>query len=257
MNAKEKYSNKRKINRKIKMRISSILFAVIFIFWGIYYILQSDLMNLKEIELIGNEKIESEEIIDVSNLVINRNIFKYNIEEIEKNILHHPYMKAVNVKRKFPNTIRINVKEREEYAIISYMGSYIFIDEEKIVLRASDSYIANDNILITGVKLDNFKLGESIHTINEKELDTVMELLKAAGMTSIFNMISEITISNKNDIRLITLDGAEVLLGEGRNPAYLMVALDEILVNLYTKNIKDVIIDMRYEGHISVKERNS
>lgn len=257
MDTKEKYSKKRKFNRMIRMRISSILFAVIFMFWGIYYVLQSDLMNLKKIELEGNEQLKNEEIINVSNLVVNRNIFKYNLKDVEKNIESHPYIKHANVNRKFPNTIRINVKEREEYAIISYMGSYIFIDEDNIVLRASDSYISNGNILITGVKFDSFKVGEKIDAANSEELKTVMNLLEASKMTSIFNMISEITIRNENDIRLITLDGAEVLLGQGKDPAYLMVALDEILVNLYTKNIRNVVIDMRYEGHISVKERNN
>ncbi len=258
MAAKEKsYIEKRKKARKIKTRISSILFALVFMFWGIYYLLQSDLMNLKNIVLEGNEQVESEEIINLSNLVINRNIFKYNLKEIEKDIISHPYIKESKVQRKLPRTITIEVKERQEYAIIPYMGSYIYIDEENIVLKASDSYIANDHILITGVEFKSFKVGEKIEATNDKGLRVVMDLLKAAKMTSIFEMISEINITEENNIRLITFDGVDVLLGEGKNPAYLMVALDEILVNLYTKNIRNVVIDMRYEGHISVKDRNT
>jgi len=97
MAVKESYIEKRKKVRKIKMRISSILFALVFIFWGIYYLLQSDLMNLKEIELNGNEQIEAEEIIYISNLVTNRNIFKYNLKEVEENIKSHPYIKEVKI----------------------------------------------------------------------------------------------------------------------------------------------------------------
>lgn len=258
MAAEEKsYIKKRNKARKIKTRISSILFALVFIFWGIYYLLQSDLMNLKNIVLEGNEQVESQEIINLSNLVINRNIFKYNLKEIEKDIVSHPYIRESKVQRKLPTTITIKVKERQEYAIIPYMGSYIYIDEENIVLKASDSYIANDHILITGVEFKSFKVGEKIEATNNKGLKVVMDLLKAAKMTSIFEMISEINIAEENNIRLITFDGVEVLLGEGKNPAYLMVALDEILVNLYTKNIRNVVIDMRYEGHISVKDRNT
>ncbi|MBU5677298.1 FtsQ-type POTRA domain-containing protein [Alkaliphilus sp. MSJ-5] len=258
MAAEEKsYIEKRKKARKIKTRVSSILFALVFMFWGIYYLLQSDLMNLKNIVIEGNEQVESEEIINLSNLVINRNIFKYNLKEIEKDIVSHPYIKESKVQRKLPRTITIEVKERQEYAIIPYMGSYIYIDEENIVLNASDSYIANDHILITGVEFKSFKVGEKIEATNDKGLKVVMDLLKAAKMTSIFEMISEINITEENNIRLITFDGVDVLLGEGKNPAYLMVALDEILVNLYTKNIRNVVIDMRYEGHISVKDRNT
>jgi len=256
MAVEESYIEKRKKVRKIRMRISSILFALVFIFWGIYYLLQSDLMNLKEIELNGNEQIETEEIIYISNLVTNRNIFKYNLKEVEESIKSHPYIKEVKIQRKLPRTIIIEVKEREEYAIIPYMGSYIYIDEENMVLRASDSYIANNHILITGVEFKKFKVGEKIEVANNQGLIVVMDILKAAKLTSIFDMISEINISDESNIRLITLDGVDVLLGEGQDPAYFMVALDEILINLYIKNIRNVVIDMRYEGNISVKDRN-
>lgn len=258
MNIKKKsYAEKRKLRRKIKMRISSFLFILMFIFWGMYYLLQSDLMNLKNIVLEGNSYVDENEIIDISSLVINRNIFKYNLKEIKKNIKSHPYVKEVEIRRKLPNTIIIQIKEREEYAIILYMGSYIYIDEENIVLRASDSYIADDNILITGIDFKSFKIGEKVKAINNDDLDLVMDLLKVANTTMIYDMISEINIGEKNNVRIITFDGSEVLLGDAKDPAYLMVALDEMLINLYTKNIKNVIIDMRYEGYISVKDRNT
>jgi cell division protein FtsQ len=258
VSTKEKgYFKSRKRIRKIKMRISSLLFALMFIFWGMYYLLQSDLMNLKNIELEGNSYVNKSEIVNISNLVINRNIFKYNLKEIKQNIISHPYVKEVSIHRKLPNTIVIQIKEREEYAIILYMGSYIYVDEENMVLRVSDGYMADDKILITGIDFKSFKVGEKVEAINNDNLNLVMDLLKVANMTTIYGMISEINISEKNNIRIITFDGSEVLLGEAKNPTYLMVALDEILINLYTKNIKNVIIDMRYEGHISVKGKDT
>ena len=258
MSVKEKgYVKNRRRIRKIKMRISSLLFALMFTFWGMYYLLQSDLMNLKNIALEGNSYVDKNEIINISDLVINRNIFKYNLKEIKQNVISHPYIKEANVYRKLPNTIIIQIKEREEYAIMLYMGSYIYIDEESIVLRASDNYMANDKILITGIDFKSFSVGERVEAINNDNLNLVMDLLKVANMTTIYDMISEINISEKDNIRITTFDGSEVLLGEAKNPAYLMVALDEILINLYTKNIKNVIIDMRYEGYVSVKGKDT
>ncbi|HZK57154.1 MAG TPA: FtsQ-type POTRA domain-containing protein [Clostridia bacterium] len=257
MGAKERdHIKSRKRIRKVKTRISSLLFALLFIFWSMYYLLQSDLMNLENIVLEGNSYVNKDEIVSISNLVINRNIFKYNLKEIKQNIMLHPYIKGVNVHRKLPNTIVVQIEERQEYAIILYMGSYIYIDEEGIVLRASDSYIASDNILITGIDFKNFKVGDKVEAINNDNLGLVMDLLKVANLITICDMISEINIGEESNIRIITFDGSEVLLGESKNPAYLMMALNEILINLYTKNIKNVIIDMRYEGYISVKGRD-
>lgn len=258
MDKKGKNSYKgRKYRGKRRVRISSLLFLLMFMLWGIYYLLQSDLMNLKNIVVEGNSYVERNELINISNLIINRNIFKYRLREIEDKIGSHPYIKDVRAQRRLLSTIVIQLEEREEYAIIPYMGSYIYIDEDNIVLRAADSYMADDKILITGVEFTNFKLGEKLETNNSENFKAVMDLLRAASMTSMYNMISEINLSQKDNIRLITFNGSEVLLGEGKDPAYLMVALDEILINLYTKNIKDVIIDMRYEGNISVRDKNT
>lgn len=257
MDSQKSYAEKRKRMRQIKMKISSVLFAVVFIFWGVYYLLQSDLMNLKEIVVEGNTAIQDEEIIHISKLVMNKNVFKFNLKEIEANIKTHSYVKDTKVRRKLPRTITVEVKEREEYAIIPYMGSYIYIDDENVVLKASESYIANDHILITGVEFKSFKTGEKIDANNSKALKNALDILAAARMTSIFDMISEINISDEKNIRLITLDGGDIWLGEGKEPAYLTVALDEILVNLYTQNVKNVIIDMRFDGNISVINRDT
>lgn len=98
MSTKEKgYFKSRKRIRKIKMRISSLLFALMFIFWGMYYLLQSDLMNLKNIELEGNSYVNKSEIVNISNLVINRNIFKYNLKEIKQNIISHLLVSMVSI----------------------------------------------------------------------------------------------------------------------------------------------------------------
>lgn len=252
----EKNYKSRNLKGKRRTRVSSILFALMFALWGMYYLLQSDLMNLKNIIVEGNSYVDETEIINISNLVINRNVFKYNLKEIKKDIGTHPYIKDVKIYRRLPSTLVIQLEEREEYAIIPYMGSYIYIDDENRVLRASDNYMANDNILITGAEFESFKIGEKIETTNRENLDRVMDLLRAANMTSMYEMISEININDKDNIKLITFDGSEVLLGQGKNPAYLMVALDEILINLYTKNVKNAIIDMRYEGHISVRDKD-
>jgi cell division protein FtsQ len=98
VSTKEKgYFKSRKRIRKIKMRISSLLFALMFIFWGMYYLLQSDLMNLKNIELEGNSYVNKSEIVNISNLVINRNIFKYNLKEIKQNIISHLLVSMVSI----------------------------------------------------------------------------------------------------------------------------------------------------------------
>lgn len=246
----------RKIRRRRLKRVLTAFFLIIvFLLWGIYYLLQSDLLNLQMIEVHGNLELTEEEIIDGAKLYTKRNILQYNLLEIKENVEMQPFVKEAMIKRKLPKTMIITVREREKYAIIPYMGSFIYIDQDKVVLQVNDDYLSEDLILITGVEFQSFKLGDKADINNPEMLNTAMELIEASRATSIVEMISEINIGKEDYIQLITFDGIEVLLADTIDPAYSIVALKEVLTSLYTREIKNVIVDMRYKGQISIRDR--
>ncbi|MBM7614585.1 cell division protein FtsQ/DivIB [Alkaliphilus hydrothermalis] len=248
---------KRKLRkRKIQKAITSILLIIVFILWGIYALLQSDFFNLKDVVILENNTLKQEDVFQISKLGMGRNILKYNLGEIKENVEAHPYIKEAYVERKLPGKITIKVKERSEYAIMAYMGSYLYIDQEGVVLGVKDNGLTQQIPLITGAKFNTLKVGEKADLVNTEDVIKVLKLLEAANLSEMMDTISEINISESANFRLITFDGIEVQLGKAENPAYLMLALKEVLVNLYTINRRDVIIDMRYEGHITVKDRN-
>ncbi|AOY77426.1 cell division protein FtsQ/DivIB [Clostridium formicaceticum] len=252
---KQRIKNIRK--RKIKKFLTAFFFIIVFFLWGIYFLLQSDLLNLKKIEVQGNIILTTEEIIDTGQLFLNRNIFQYKLIDIEKNLLSHPFIKEVSLQRKLPNRIIVTVREREKYAIIPYMGSYIYIDQDKVVLQVSENYLAEDLILITGVEFQSFNLGDQVDISKEPLLDAAIELIEASKLVTIGELISEINIGQEDYIKLVTFDGIEVLIGNKTDMAYSVLALKEVLTNLYTRNIKSVIVDMRYKGQISIRNREN
>lgn len=256
MSQYEAIKRKKLIRRKMKQILTSLLLVIVFILWGIYGLLQSDFFNLKNIQINGIETITAEVIIQASGLIKERNLFKYNLTDVGNNIVKHPYVESVNLERKLPNEMIINITERSEYAIIAYMGSYLFIDSQGVVLKVEDSYISQELPLITGAVFDSFVLGQKADVLNPQDLMKALNLLEAARLTDMIDNISEINIAEKDNVRLITFDGIEVLMGEATDPVYLILALQEVLVNLYTNNRRNVMIDMRYEGNITVKQRN-
>lgn len=232
-----------------------LLFVIVFLLWGLYNMLQSDLFNLKKIEVEGNIQLEDREIIKAAKLLPGKNIFKYNLNDIENNVKMHSYIKEVRIKRKIPSSMIIHVKERNEYAIIRYIDSYIYIDEEEVILKVTDSNQSSKLIVISGVEFESFEVGEHIHVNNHQQLAAVLDFVEAARITSIDKSISQINIAGEN-VRLLTIDGNEVLLGEEANPAYVAVALREVLEHLKMKNITNAVITMENDGQISVHNRS-
>ncbi|MDR5658034.1 FtsQ-type POTRA domain-containing protein [Serpentinicella sp. ANB-PHB4] len=241
-----------------KKYIKIIVILLVFILLGIYYLLQSDLFNLKEVEITGTNYVSDEEVIDSGKLTLGRNILKYNLNDIEKNLLKHPYISEVLARKRFPNKVSIDIREREYYAIIPNMGSYIYIDHEGYILKIENNRIYKDNyILITGLMIDNLEVGEKISVQNDEKLIYISKIIEASNLLEINDLISEINILQEPDvISLILINEIEAWINPGDDPAYIVTSLKEIMHQLITSNSSNVIIDMRFGERFSVKEKD-
>ena len=251
-----KQNIREKRNRLMKARkiVTLALLLLVFFLLSIYYIINSELFTLKTINVTGNRDVSYDAVIDVSGLIYNRNIFQYNLEEIKFNIEKHSYIESVEVTKKLPGSINISIKEREKYAIIPYMGRYIYIDYKLNVIDVFDEYIHKDLVLINGAEILNISVGQRIVSQNNEKLESVIKILEAAKVASINNMISEINIEDNNTVRLVIVNGIEALIDLKSDAAYIVVSLKEILTKL-TNNNKNIVVDMRFEGAFSVKEK--
>jgi len=177
---------------------------------GAALLLSSDLFNIKNIYVTGNKSVPKNEIIQLSSIQYDQNIFRLNRKRIIKNIFQNPKIKAVRMKRVLPSSIALDIIEREGFALIPYLGSYITIDEETVILEV----ISLDNNLnlpiVNGITFSDFKLGEELKSENKEQLSIVMDILqhlKSVEMTELIETIdvedtSNIIITTKSDVRI-------------------------------------------------------
>lgn len=93
---------KQNISKKKKKRLKILRWTSLLILGAvaITLLLLSDLFNIKEIKVINNNKITSQEIRDLSTLQVDENMFKFlKISAIEK-IKQNPYIESANIHRK-------------------------------------------------------------------------------------------------------------------------------------------------------------
>ena len=95
MDKKKKKRRRRKVSKKLK------IFAVCFLIAGaVVFALMSPIFGIKQINVNGNEKIETETIISLSGLKIGDNIFKNRSNDVSAKIKQEPYIERVNINRK-------------------------------------------------------------------------------------------------------------------------------------------------------------
>ncbi|EPZ60281.1 POTRA domain, FtsQ-type family protein [[Clostridium] sordellii ATCC 9714] len=152
-----KRTSRYKLNKRGKITIYAFIFLVILF---IYIFISSSFFELKNIEVNGNEKLNTNQIKKLTSIGVGKNLFQYNLKDIEENIKSNPYIKYVEVKRKIPNQLIINIKENTEDFIINLDKKYLYIQSDGLIL-SEKSKIENKNIpIISGLKIKEYRLKE-------------------------------------------------------------------------------------------------
>lgn len=231
--------NKCKLNKRGKFAIYAFILLVILF---IYICISSSIFELKQIDVDGNSKITKSDIIKIGDIETGKNIFKYNLNDVEKKLLVNPYIKYVKVSRKFPDKLVITIKENSEYAIIKEGASYIYIGENGLVLSEQKD-IKNKNIpLVSGIEIKNKKLNTKIK-INSDKSNYIILAIDTLKNNNMSRKIESIKI-NKNKMYMKTDDNTNIVLKIDEDIEYNINRLKAILVDLKSNNKKGGNIDL-------------
>ena len=143
LRAVKKYRYKKSFRTKKKRQILKnkffwLVFLALIVLGGILYLfLFSSVFQIKEIQVSGIErdslkKIPPEEIKGIILKDAN-NIFLLNFESLSKIILEkYPKIANINFKKKLPNSLMIQIKERRPVILLLRKGDYFFVDKEGV-----------------------------------------------------------------------------------------------------------------------------
>ena len=220
---KKKYKNKQEEERakKKKKRILKLVkwLTILGILAGtIIFFLLSPLFNILEIKVVGNQKITSEKIINMSGIVVNENAFKIDIKQAIANILQEPYIEKVEIKRVLPSTIEIQVKERQATFMLEFANGYVYINNQGYMLEISEEKL--EIPIITGyvTPVENIVPGNRLQTEDLKKMETVLKIMETAKSNEIEKMITKIDISDEKNYTLILEgEGKTAYLGDASN----------------------------------------
>ena len=224
-------NNKTK-GKKNKNKIRKPKFIIIFILIIFFIILvcSSNLFNITTINVSGNEKLSDNKIISVSGLEMHTNIFKFNKSKILNNIKQNSYIESVTVKRKFPNKIDINVKERVVTYMLQFADSYVYINNQGYMLEISNEKLEVPILVGFITDLSNIKAGNRLDIEDLEKMNMVIKIYEISKTNDLAHLITKIDISNdKNYTIELASEGKKVYLGNGSDLNARMIHLVAIL----------------------------
>lgn len=248
----KKLSRVQKKRRRRKIFLS-VVFTLIVGFSIFMLMLNTQFFSINNIEVLGNEKILSNKIILLSSIQEGENIFKISTGDAEKNISTLPYVKNVEIKRKIPKEIMINVKERKEEIQIKKISSFIVLDKEGYILNnvdKKDEYLTE----IIGLNTQNKRIGENLFIDNEEQ--SKIEFIREAEGLNILSKFKYINMEDNTNINMLTFEEIEVVFGTINNVKYKLNLLNEVLNDIRDKKIraKMVLMDKGENPIVVLKE---
>ncbi|HLQ95372.1 MAG TPA: FtsQ-type POTRA domain-containing protein [Pseudogracilibacillus sp.] len=188
---KLKEARKKKSSRRL------IIYLIIFlVLISILIYLQTPLSEVKDIEIEGNQVLSEEEVLEISGLEFDANIWGVSKKKVLKKLRDNPVIDSAKIERKLPQTVQLQIEENN---IIGYM-------EED-----SSFYPVLENGSIVKNREGNRGAGPILHDFkNDEYLQDISSELKDMP-DNVYKQISEITWSptdkNKNKINIYMSDG--------------------------------------------------
>ncbi len=231
---KPKLTKEQKIKlqkRRIIKKLSAILLLIILLIGGLIYFVLSPVFNVKSIDVVNNSKITSEQIVSMSEISLNVNMFKFSKKEVKEKILSNPYIEDVNISRNiFSNKVKIDVKERAATLMLEYGNSYVYINNQGYILEISPIKI--DSPIIKGyvTHLEDVKPGNRLSKDDLERLEVVLKIIETAQSAGLENLITHIDIKNKKEfVMVLESEDKTVYLGNCSDLSTQMLYIKEML----------------------------
>lgn len=218
-----------KKKQKIK-KVIKLITILALISGGIIFALVSPIFNITDIEVANNNQITTDTIISLSGLKNGDNIFKFLTSKVKKNIKENAYIENVNIKRVFPNKVKIQIAEREKSYNVEFLNGYAYINNQGYILEISEQ--KQDLPIIKGISTEEDKMVAG-NRLNEEDLGKLEVVLQIVNICKDYNLDTKITsvdISDKNEyIMYFEEEKKTIYLGDETNLSTKMLYVQAIM----------------------------
>ena len=172
-------------------------------------VVYSPLFTMQRLVLSGNTYLKQDDIMAIGRIEKGKPIFQLQTDAITQNLMHDLRIESAVVRRRFPDTIEIDITERMPVATVSCDYGYIDFDRQGKVLRSYHSLQKMPIPLITGVTLHDLYIGDDNTNETVAQILSFLQKLDADAL----NHISEINIADPEAVTAYTTNAVQIRLG--------------------------------------------
>jgi len=200
---------------------------------------------LREVVVTGNTTRSSSEIAGLSGLQLGMNILSVDEQAVAKAFASSSYLDLLDVRVEMPDTVVLEVRERTVCAAVNCAGVILLIDEEGYILNKSSVLPKIPNlILVSGMNVTISSQGRILEAEASYQIRDMRLLLAAIRDIGAEGMISELNVSDQDNLYLVSQSGIQILLGSSDRIEEKMAWAKAVLSVLTQEGIMRGVLDV-------------
>ena len=156
-----------------KKRVIAILLFILLTTINPHQEISFNKFNLKKIEIENNSLLDEKEIKKLLVSINNKNLIFLKFKEIENALMKNNFIEGFNIKKKYPNTLKIKIFEKKPIAILINKKKKFYLSEKIDLIKFRNLQNYDDLPYVFGNE-NNFK----IFYENLKEINFPLNIIK-------------------------------------------------------------------------------
>ncbi len=213
------YSNMPKRKRKSNLILYYVIFLTALVL-TLFILSNTVFFKLTSVNIIGESIYSIEEITEVLGVNDGDNLFRLDIEEIEKRFLEKFFaVESVNIKRNLPDELDVIIEPCVKMAEVEEKGNYYILSENFKIMGEREKIPEKDVLVITGFEPQSLELGSILTSVDIYKKDILITILKAIEEID-FDDITNIKLDDRLNIILIYDNRIPIELGSSKDLEY-------------------------------------
>lgn len=206
---------------------------------GGYLAYRSPVFEISNIEVRGNERVTTATVVERANLVGER-MFTADLATVQQSLYAIPVISGVRIERSWPNTIVIELEERQPWGTWEQGGVGYTIDRDGVVIGTTP--LADGLPVIVSSEPGSRQMGDRVDYQAVDAAAEIYELLpRQLGTT-----VTEVAFLSGEGVQVTTGRGEVALLGDSGGITYKLAVWAAVASEAQSQGIAYSVIDLRY-----------
>lgn len=224
----KKTDQKRRRRKRLRSHLLQIIFGSALVLALFLVLSFTVFFHLEEVDIQGASGFTKQDFENQTGVLVGDNLFRINTGAVEKQLLQQNVrFDDVTVKRKFPDTLLVEVEAAQTACACYWKGSYYYTSLSGRLLSVSTDYDPASNVpLVGGVDLSNYNVGDFI--ADSKEYHAPLQFFQLAKKVGLSD-IREVQISGTGEITFNYQNKMTILMGSSKELEYKFQIVEKVI----------------------------